>query len=394
VATIKRVRLIKKIRQSSGIWRFISLTRIRDRYVWDKRPGYYFVEWWQGPRRKRQLAGTTPSEALEAQRRKRNELMGEALVQGKPVPQVEESSATMIPEAIRMFLDHVRVHSPNKPKTHQRYQGVLSHFERLLNHKRFIEAITRADIDDYKAKRSTEHSAQHKKRPITPRTINFEVCVVRTLFNFLINERHLRMENPCSRFKLLRDPNAKANRKPPTYTQAELDKLFGACKPFEKAILATLLLTGLREQELCCLSWSDVSVSDTKTATIKVTGEGKDGFSPKDYEERIIPIPEDLVSLLKKLPRTSQWVFPSRNGGITTHLLRRLQAIAASAGVKHATLHKFRHTFATRLLEGGADIVTVQGLMGHSDIETTRQYLAPDESLRRKAVNRLSLDLH
>ena len=49
------------------------------------------------------------------------------------------------------------------------------------------------------------------------------------------------------------------------------------------------------------------------------------------------------------------------------------------------------HTYATRLLESGADIVTVQKLMGHSDIETTRQYLDPDEALKRKAVNRLSL---
>jgi site-specific recombinase XerD len=59
--------------------------------------------------------------------------------------------------------------------------------------------------------------------------------------------------------------------------------------------------------------------------------------------------------------------------------------------VKDATLHKFRHTYATRLLESGADIVTVQKLLGHSDIDTTRQYLNPDEQLRREAVNRLTL---
>jgi hypothetical protein len=55
------------------------------------------------------------------------------------------------------------------------------------------------------------------------------------------------------------------------------------------------------------------------------------------------------------------------------------------------THNKFRHTYATRLLESGCDIVTVQKLMGHSDIDTTRQYLDPDEALKRKAVNRLSL---
>jgi integrase/recombinase XerD len=58
---------------------------------------------------------------------------------------------------------------------------------------------------------------------------------------------------------------------------------------------------------------------------------------------------------------------------------------------RNATLHKFRYTCATRLLESGCGIVTVQKLMGHSDIETTQQYLNPNEALKRNAVNRLSL---
>jgi len=55
---------------------FISLPRIGTRYVWDKRPGYYFVEWWQGKKRCRQMAGQTPSDAMEAQRCKLYPLSG------------------------------------------------------------------------------------------------------------------------------------------------------------------------------------------------------------------------------------------------------------------------------------------------------------------------------
>jgi len=391
VPATKRVRIIKKIREASGLWRFISLARIHNRYVWDKRPGYYFVEWWQGKKRKRQLAGHTPSEAAEAQRRKRNELLGELIAGGKQILKPEESSATTIQDAIQTFLGHVRVHSPHKPKTHQRYQKALEHFERVLGKKKFIEAISRADIDDYKTARSTDESQQHKGRIITPRTINFEVSVLRTFFYFLINERGIRMENPCARFKALKDQKAKARRKPPTYQQPELDKIFAQCEEGEKTAFATLLLTGLREQELCFLAWRDVNLKDPKNASISVSGDGKEGFSPKDYEERPIPIPEELAERLAKLPRTSQWVFPTKKGNRLTHLLRRLKEIAEAAKVPNATLHKFRHTYATRLLESGCDIVTVQKLMGHSDIETTRQYLDPDEGLQRKAVNRLSL---
>ena len=387
----KRVRIIKKIREASGLWKFISLDRIHNRYVWDKRPGYYFVEWWQGKKRKRQIAGHTPSEATETQRRKRNELIGELIAAGKEFPQTEEVSASPIQDAIQTFLAHVKVHSPHKPKTHQRYEKVLEHFERVLGKKKFIEAITRADIDDYKTARSSDESQQHKGRIITPRTINFEVSVLRTFFYFLINERGIRMENPCARFKALKDQKAKARRKPPTYKQAEIDKIFAKCDETEKTTFATLLLTGLRDQELCFLAWRDVDIKNPKNAAIKVSGEGKEGFSPKDYEERPIPIPDELAERLPKLPRTSEWVFPNKKGKRLTHLLRRLKEIAEAAKVQHATLHKFRHTYATRLLESGCDIVTVQKLMGHSDIETTQQYLNPDEALKRSAVNRLSL---
>jgi integrase len=383
----KQIRIIKKIRETSGVWRFISMDRVNSRYVWDERPGYYFLEWWEGRKRKRELAGQTPAEVMEAQRRKRNELVGELLTQGKARPIVEEDTATPIAEAVRIFIGHIKAHSPSKPKTPQRYQQVMNHFERLLGQKKYVEAITRADIDDYKIKRSAEFSTQHD-RQITPRTINFEVGTLRTFFYYLINERSLPIANPCARFKHLKDEKKKARSKPSTYTQEQLGRLFDACDERKKAIFATLLLTGLRKRELYYLTWRDV---DLKAATILVSGEGKDGFSPKDYEERILPIPPDLVEILKKLPRNSEWVFTNAMGGQLSHLLRRLKEIAVRAKIPDATLHKFRHTYATRLLEQGCDIVTLQHLLGHSDLETTRQYLSPHDDLKRKAVSKLSL---
>ena len=70
-----------------------------------------------------------------------------------------EAPLTLLSEAIQMFLKHVRVHSPDKPRTAQRYTAVLDHVARILGAKMFIEAITRPDIDDYKAARSSECTA-------------------------------------------------------------------------------------------------------------------------------------------------------------------------------------------------------------------------------------------
>ena len=393
MAAVKRVRIIKKIRVSSGVWSFISLKRAGHRYAWDSRPGVYFVEWWEGSKRRRQSAGTTPSEATEAQRRKRNEIAGERVLGGKgaPAPVPSETPLTPLAGAIEMFLQHVRVHSPDKPRTAKRYTAVFDHVSRILGRKTFVEAITRADIDDYKSQRMSESSEQHEGRRITARTVNFEIGVFRTFFYFLIKERTLPITNPCANFKQLKDPKAKAKRRPPVYRQEEIDALFAICDARQKATFATLLLAGLREEELCFLTWPDINLRDVNDATIRVTGEGKDGFSPKDYEERIIPIQAELAELLKALPRKGKWVFPTQSGERQTHLLRRLKVIAKNAGIENATLHKFRHTYATRLLESGCDIVTVQRLMGHSDLDTTRQYLDPDEKLKRSAVSRLSM---
>jgi len=80
------------------------------------------------------------------------------------------------------------------------------------------------------------------------------VSVLRTFFYFLINERDIQMENPCARFKPLKDQQTKAKRKPSTYPPEELDRLFTMCTEDERVIFATLLLTGLREQELYFLA--------------------------------------------------------------------------------------------------------------------------------------------
>ncbi len=384
----KRVRIIKKVRITGGIWKFVSLDRVNNRYVWDKRPGYYFLEWWEGVKRRRQRAGETPSQALEAQRRKRNELIGELALSGRQLETVhKEGDATPLANAIELFADHIKIHSPAKPRTLERYQEVLAHLDRILGKKKYAEAITRSDIDDYKIARSRE-TIGNDRRPVSPATVNFEVNVLRTFFYYLIRERGTSMENPCARSKPLRSEKERLKRHPPTYSQQELDKIFAKCEETDCAMFATLLLTGLRKDELRNLFWSDL---DLKRGTIRLTA--KEDFAPKDYEERQIPIPGDLTKILKKVPRTSTWVFPSGNGNRLgrNEMLRRLKTVADRAGVEHATLHKFRHTYATRLLENGCDIVTVQHLLGHSDLDTTRRYLSPDEDLKRQAVSKLTL---
>jgi len=139
----------------------------------------------------------------------------------------------------------------------------------------------------------------------------------------------------------------KAKGRPPVYSQDELDRLLEACNAEASAVLTTLLLTGFRKQELCYLTWDD-AIWERGSESLVV--RRKPGFTPKDYEEREVPIPSELAAMLRAREHNSPWVFPSAAGAVETHLLRRLKRVAARAGAAEATLHKFRHSASSRTM--------------------------------------------
>jgi integrase len=155
-------------------------------------------------------------------------------------------------------------------------------------------------------------------------------------------------------------------------------------------IIETLLYTGLRRDELTHLAWADLDFSRRI-----LTVQAKEGWRPKDNEVRHIPMAPRLHDLLRSLPRKdSLWVFSTIHGGPHLgHILSRdFRKLARACGVKGASLHTLRHTFASHLVMNGTDIYTVQKLLGHSSIKTTEIYahLAPD--FLKAAVARLDYD--
>jgi integrase len=139
-----------------------------------------------------------------------------------------------------------------------------------------------------------------------------------------------------------------------------------------------------REQEVIHCSWPDVNLT---RATVTVQEKlVREGFSPKNYREREIPIPGKLVTSLKtrkaKHDKTCQLVFPTAGCKPKLDFLDALKAIAQRAKLNKDDfwLHKFRATFATWSLWAGVDLRTVQMWLGHSDIESTMRYLKPSRS--------------
>jgi integrase/recombinase XerD len=196
--------------------------------------------------------------------------------------------------------------------------------------------------------------------------------MIRAFFYYLIKFRDPSLPNPAARLK----PLAVTKPVVDIYDEKDLESFFDACNPEELAVFKTFYYTGLRDQELAYLHWSDLNL---RKEVLTVRAKPEVGFIPKDWEEREIPLNPKLVAILKELPHDhEQLVFPSFRGRPNGHLLRMLKRVVARAKLPGRWyLHRFRKTFATRALDLGGDIRTVQELLGHKDIATTAHGITP-----------------
>src|SRR6202162_6342841 len=184
----------------------------------------------------------------------------------------------------------------------------------------------------------------------------------------------------------------KNHRLPAILSQEEVARLIDAAStPFHRTLLMTLYATGLRRAEVTHLKASDI---DSKRMVIHVRG----GKGRKDRDVMLSPrLLEELRQHWRRLRRkTSVWLFPGNrwhNGGqpIDTKPPRNACKEAAQrAGIqKKVHPHTLRHCFATHLLEAGADLRTIQILLGHSDLKETTIYLHLSQRQLQATASRL-----
>jgi len=195
---------------------------------------------------------------------------------------------------------------------------------------------------------------------------------------------------------------------PEIYTDEELNALFKAVtSPRESVLFSLLLQTGVREQEAMHLEWDDI---DPKRKLLRLRSKVKRwGFRLKDFEERELPLSDEMLATLKTYKRdhagTCTLIF-EKEGKPDGHMLRTLkqQVRAASLNCEKCDgclskpkecenwyLHKFRATFCTKMHRNpDIDMRTLQALMGHSDLASTLRYLRPAENVRTQlVVNRM-----
>lgn len=213
---------------------------------------------------------------------------------------------------------------------------------------------------------------------------------IKQFFGFLILERYIQ-NDPSA---LLEQP--KLGRKLPEVLElAEIDALLLAIDtqtqegPRNHAMLETLYSCGLRVSELIGLRFSDLYFDE---GFIRVIGKGN--------KERLVPVSEQVVkevnayvaevrSLIPIQKGQEHYVFLNRRGAALTRVMifTIIRQLAQKIGLKkQISPHTFRHSFATHLIEGGANLRAVQEMLGHESITTTEIYTHLDQRFLRRAI--------
>lgn len=253
-------------------------------------------------------------------------------------------------------------------KTIEAYMSDLTHYIDYLNQKNInnVEEITILTVDNYLNSLTKEYSSN---------SINRVLASVRSFHKF-ISLNHESIKDPT-----LYIHTHKHNEHLPIYASVQdLKVLFDSFSNsdidiYHKTILLTLYSCGLRVSELCSLKRNDVHLSEK---ILKVTGKGD--------KERIIPIVDACVqqmelylSLVRKnwQKKTLSNFFINQYGRVLTrqyvHNLIKKKCEECNLN-PNLSAHSFRHSFASHLLDGNADLRIVQELLGHSDIQTTQIY--------------------
>ncbi|TDS14415.1 integrase/recombinase XerD [Maribacter caenipelagi] len=226
---------------------------------------------------------------------------------------------------------------------------------------------------------------------VNPRSQARIISGLKSFFNYLIFEDY-RKDNPLD---LIESP--KIGRKlPDTLSENEIDQLIGAIDlssaegERNRAMLETLYGCGLRVSELIGLKISDLFFEED---FIKVTGKGdKQRFVPiSSVNKKYINIYRNEIRVHLKIQEGFQDIlFLNRRGKQLTRamIFTIVKNLAVTIGLqKSISPHTFRHSFATHLLENGADLRSIQQMLGHESITTTEIYMHVDRSHLAEVMN-------
>ena len=285
---------------------------------------------------------------------------------------------------LKLFLDYLTVECGLSPNTVTAYRRDLEAFLTSISRKGF------SSLDRLKPNDIVDFLMREKRRGLSPASTSRRLVAIRMFYRFLLAEGRLKKDVAAT------IESSKAWRNlPDVLTQREVEKLLETpdlSTPLgirNAAILETMYASGARAQEVVDLDVRDVNL---EFAYLRLTGKGG--------KERVLPLGRVAVRKVKQYLEGVRPQLVKRNDPGKLFLSRTgrkldreriwqiIRKLALVAGLtKNVHPHTLRHSFATHLLEGGADLRSVQEMLGHANIVTTQIYTHVDAS-RLRSIHR------
>jgi integrase/recombinase XerD len=263
------------------------------------------------------------------------------------------------------FLNYLEIDLNYSDNTISSYDSDLSKLA-LYFDKKDLRKLSNKDLEKYIT--TLEEYA--------PSTVSRNISSIKSFYNYMVKSNKM-ANNPS---ELIKEP--KLGRHLPTYlTIEEVDSLLDIDTETNfdyrnKALLELMYATGLRISEVVELEFKNIDFDD---CIVRVMGKGS--------KERIVPINDYALDALKEYINTARpnmlikgennYIFINNHGNKMTRqaVFKIIKKECSNKGItKNISPHTLRHTFATHLLENGADLRVIQELLGHSDISTTQIY--------------------
>lgn len=275
--------------------------------------------------------------------------------------------------SLDMFIEYLQIERNYSANTIKSYEQDILDFLTFMKQEK-LSAFSEITYSEIRLFLTELYKKQYSRR-----TVARKISSLRSFYKFMTREQ-INGENP---FTLVSLPK-KDVRIPSFLYKEELEKLFNVSDlstsigQRNQALLEILYATGMRVSECCQIEISDI---DFSLGTILVNGKGsKQRYVPfGEYADKAITryITKGRLELLSKSKSTSDFLFLNfRGGNLTPRGVRLIlnKLVNETSSTVHISPHVLRHTFATHLLNEGADMRSVQELLGHEHLSSTQVY--------------------
>jgi integrase len=333
-----------------------------------KRGNKWWVDFMFGGQRYRKaspdnsMAGAKTYEALLRQK----------LARGEPLKQAKHEDRKILfkdfaHEWFQVYVKNNNKHSEILAKESVLRVHLIPHFGNME-----LNEIGNFDVEKFKAKKIQEN--------LSAKTINNHLTVLHKSLRCALEWGSLKNFPIIKKLKMLPVKFDYLN-------DDECQKLIGAAYGTWPQMIKVALGTGLRFGELIALTWDDIDLEKGELTVRQAFAKGVLG-SPKSNKIRRIPMTTAVYETLYGMKMKKGYIFPQANGKPLSHgsCDHHIHRICRMAGLRKIGWHCLRHTFASQLAQRGANLVAIQGLLGHSEIRTTMRYAHINDKVFRDAI--------